>query len=120
MTRKLTRSASARKSKHVLGKTVFSDTDSDTESTKRSLSRSPVKRAPGSTKGKAKNNKKADTKLKANENVIVERTCPLEGCDSAGHLSGKFDKHFVLEACPTYHNMTVSVKFSTIIRIFEN
>lgn len=108
-TRKLTRSASTRKSKHVLGKSVFSDTDSDTESTKRSNSRSPVKRAPapGVTKGKTKNNKKHEGKSKICDNMIVERTCPLEGCDSVGHLSGKFDKHFVLEACPTYHNTTL-------------
>lgn len=92
-----------------MGKNVYSDTDSDTESTKRSLSRSPVKRAPGVTKGKTKNNKKIDVKSKVVENIIVERTCPLEGCDSIGHLSGKFDKHFTLEACPAYHNFTVSI-----------
>ncbi|CAG9760562.1 unnamed protein product [Ceutorhynchus assimilis] len=103
--RKLTRSASTRKSKHVLGKTVYSDTDSDTESTKRSLSRSPVKRAP---KGKSKNNRKNDAKTKINEIIEIERCCPLEGCDSIGHLSGKFEKHFTLEGCPMYHNITVS------------
>ncbi|XP_060527535.1 histone acetyltransferase KAT7 isoform X3 [Cylas formicarius] len=107
-TRKLTRSASTRKSKHVVGKTVYSDTDSDTESTKRSLSRSPVKRAPVATKGKAKNNKRTDAKSRPNEIAIVERLCPLERCDSSGHLSGKFDKHFTLEACPAYHNLTIT------------
>ncbi|XP_050297334.1 histone acetyltransferase KAT7 [Anthonomus grandis grandis] len=106
VTRKSTRSASTRKSKHVLGKNQYSDTDSESESTKRSLSRSPVKKAPGTTKGKTKNNKKNDAKSKINEVVFVERQCPLEGCDSMGHLSGKFEKHFVLEACPTYHNIT--------------
>lgn len=108
MPRKLTRSASTRKSKHVLGKTVYSDTDSDTESTKRSLSPSPVKKAPLVTKGKTKNNKKNDVKSK-NTNVLVEeeRKCPMEGCNSMGHLSGKFDKHFTLEACPAYHNTNI-------------
>jgi histone acetyltransferase MYST2 len=107
VTRKLTRSASTRKSKHVLGKNVYSDTDSDTESTKRSLSRSPVKRAPISTKGKTKNNKRNDAKSRASEILIIEeRKCPLEGCNSLGHLSGKYEKHFTLEACPTYHNLT--------------
>ncbi|XP_063932651.1 histone acetyltransferase KAT7 isoform X2 [Zophobas morio] len=107
VTRKLTRSASTRKSKHVLGKNVYSDTDSDTESTKRSLSRSPVKRAPVSTKGKTKNNKRNDAKSRASEIILIEeRKCPLEGCNSQGHLSGKFDKHFTLEACPTFHNLT--------------
>ncbi|XP_008197990.1 histone acetyltransferase KAT7 isoform X1 [Tribolium castaneum] len=107
VTRKLTRSASTRKSKHVLGKSVYSDTDSDTESTKRSLSRSPVKRAPVTTKGKTKNNKRNDAKSRAEEIIIIEeRKCPLEGCNSVGHLSGKYEKHFTLEACPMYHNLT--------------
>lgn len=106
MPRKLTRSASMRKSKHVLGKTVYSDTDSDTESTKRSLSPSPVKKAPA--KGKTKNTKKADSKIR-NSGVQIdeERKCPMEGCDSVGHLSGKYDKHFTLEACPAYHNISI-------------
>lgn len=105
VTRKLTRSASTRKSKHVLGKTgVYSDTDSDTESIKRSLSRSPVKRA--ATKGKTK---KPEKKRSHSETVIEEeRKCPLEGCDSMGHLSGKYEKHFTLEACPIYHNTTAA------------
>lgn len=108
MTRKLTRSTSMRKSKHVFGKNVYSDTDSDTESTKRSLSRSPVKKAPIVTKGKTKNSKKNDAKYKREVFVEEERKCPMEGCSSMGHLSGKFDKHFTLEACPTYHNMTAA------------
>lgn len=109
VTRKLTRSSSTRKSKHVLGKNVYSDTDSDTESTKRSLSRSPVKRAPVSTKGKTKNNKRSEAKARANEVVLnEERKCPLEGCDSNGHLDGKHEKHFTVEACLNYHNMTVA------------
>lgn len=36
-----------------------------------------------------------------------ERKCPLESCDSMGHLSGKFDKHFTVEGCPMYHNLTI-------------
>ncbi|CAH0555657.1 unnamed protein product [Brassicogethes aeneus] len=109
VTRKLTRSASTRKSKHVLGKNVYSDTDSDTESTKRSLSRSPVKRAPVSTtKGKTKNNKRNDAKSRSELIHVEERKCPLEGCDSLGHLTGLYDKHFTLEACPSYHNCTIA------------
>ncbi|KAK9738897.1 MYST family zinc finger domain [Popillia japonica] len=104
VTRKLTRSASTRKSKHVVGKNVYSDTDSDTESTKRSLSRSPVKRAPVATKGKTKN-KKSDVK-KSNEVIIEERVCPIESCSSLGHLGGRLDQHFTVDACPSYHNYT--------------
>lgn len=110
VTRKLTtRSASMRKSKHLLGKSVYTDTDSDTESTKRSLSRSPVKRAATSTKGKAKTNKHKDLKTRINDVIITEeRKCPLEICNSVGHLTGKYDKHFTVEACPFYHNMTMT------------
>lgn len=105
--RKSTRSANTRKSKHVLGKNIFSDTDSDTESTKRSSSRSPVKR-PGTAATKGKNkNKRPDAKNRAAEITIKEeRKCPMDGCDSNGHLNGKLDRHFILEACPLYHNMT--------------
>ncbi|KAI4460596.1 histone acetyltransferase [Holotrichia oblita] len=106
ITRKLTRSASTRKSKHVVGKNVYSDTDSDTESTKRSLSRSPVKRAPVATKGKTKN-KKTDVK-KSNEVIIEERVCPIESCSSLGHLGGRLDQHFMVDACPSYHNYTIA------------
>ncbi|KAB0795558.1 hypothetical protein PPYR_12397 [Photinus pyralis] len=107
VTRKLTRSSSTRKSKHVLGKNVYSDTDSDTESTKRSLSRSPVKRAPVSSKGKTKNTKRNEAKSRASEIIIMEeRKCPLEDCDSNGHLGGRQDKHFTIEACLTYHNVS--------------
>lgn len=110
VTRKLTRSASTRKSKHVLGKNLYSDSDSDTESTKRSLSRSPVKRAAVASKGKTKNNnKKSDSKSCINEIIIIEeRKCPLEDCNSLGHLCGKYDNHFTLEACPMFHNLTAS------------
>ncbi|XP_050512861.1 histone acetyltransferase KAT7 [Diabrotica virgifera virgifera] len=106
VTRKLTRSASTRKSKHVMGKNVYSDTDSDTESTKRSLSRSPVKKAPAVSKGKTK--KRRESKHKNSDSPVEEeRCCPLEGCDSNGHLSGKFEKHFTLEGCPKYHNISL-------------
>ncbi|XP_044732299.1 histone acetyltransferase KAT7 [Chrysoperla carnea] len=107
VTRKLTRSASARKSKHLIGKSsMFTDTDSDTESTKRSVTKSPVKRAPA--KGKVKNSKRNDTKAKPAESAIIveERKCPIDGCDSMGHLSGKHEKHFTVEACPLFHNTT--------------
>lgn len=106
VTRKLTRSASTRKSKHVVGKTVYSDTDSDTESTKRSLSRSPVKRAPVAAKGKTKN-KKNDVK-KSNDIIIEDRVCPIESCNSLGHLGGKLEQHFTVDACPSYHNFNIN------------
>ncbi|XP_058125297.1 histone acetyltransferase KAT7 [Anopheles ziemanni] len=117
-TRKLTRSASTRKSKHLLGKNA-SETDSDADSVKRSASKSPVKKPPGvPTKGKAKNNisnsllsssKRTNDKPPPKELPVeetpVERRCPLEHCDSLGHMGGQFERHFTLEACPMYHNM---------------
>ncbi|XP_060573544.1 histone acetyltransferase KAT7-like [Ruditapes philippinarum] len=32
--------------------------------------------------------------------------CPLPGCDSKGHLTGKHESHRTLSACPLYHNTT--------------
>ncbi|XP_064651228.1 histone acetyltransferase KAT7-like [Lineus longissimus] len=32
--------------------------------------------------------------------------CPVPGCDSTGHFSGKFDRHHTVAGCPLYHNMT--------------
>ncbi|XP_052772579.1 histone acetyltransferase KAT7-like [Mya arenaria] len=32
--------------------------------------------------------------------------CPLPGCDSRGHLTGKHESHRTLSACPLYHNTT--------------
>ncbi|XP_035910729.1 histone acetyltransferase KAT7 [Anopheles stephensi] len=114
-TRKLTRSASTRKSKHLLGKNA-SETDSEAESVKNSASKSPAKKAPSvPSKGKAKNSianslssKRANDKPKELliEEAPVERRCPLEKCDSMGHMGGQFEKHFTLEACPMYHNMS--------------
>lgn len=35
-----------------------------------------------------------------------EKKCPVPGCDSSGHLSGRFSTHVSVYACPVYHNMT--------------
>ncbi|KAG4070739.1 hypothetical protein HA402_010965 [Bradysia odoriphaga] len=111
--RKLTRSSSTRKSKHLTA--IFnpgkaSDSDSEADS-KRSLSKSPVKRAPA-TKGKSKNSKsnaKNNTSPNKKTSAIPEeRRCPVDGCDSVGHLGGRLEKHFTQEACPLYHNMTLA------------
>lgn len=39
--------------------------------------------------------------------MVEERKCPVDGCDSIGHLNGKFEKHFTQEACPLYHNVSL-------------
>ncbi|XP_064470837.1 histone acetyltransferase KAT7-like isoform X2 [Ornithodoros turicata] len=35
-----------------------------------------------------------------------EDKCPVVGCDSKGHLSGKFPSHATVNCCPVYHNTT--------------
>lgn len=74
------------------------------------MSKSPVKRAPA--KGKSKNSK-SNTKNNASptkkiSTIPEERRCPVEGCESVGHLGGRLEKHFTQEACPLYHNMTLA------------
>lgn len=70
--------------------------------TSTSLSKSPVKKA--GPKGPASQRKPKGRG--SSEPVVEERKCPLEQCDSSGHLSGKLPTHFTLEACPMYHNKT--------------
>ena len=36
---------------------------------------------------------------------MPNRTCPVKGCDSKLHISGKGESHFLVEACPLYHNI---------------
>ena len=33
--------------------------------------------------------------------------CPFPDCDSQGHISGKFDTHCTVDACPTFHNKSI-------------
>ncbi|XP_033225210.1 histone acetyltransferase KAT7 isoform X3 [Belonocnema kinseyi] len=97
-----------------------SDSDSEVEN-KRSSSKSPVKRAGPST-GAARHSSSlsrsgqgsgsgSNTSSKEQGSSSLtqtkERECPLAAtCESRGHLSGKFETHFTLEACPIYHNTT--------------
>ena len=46
-------------------------------------------------------------KRKFNHSYQVDmKQCPVPGCDSRGHLMGKFERHFTPAACPIYHNLT--------------
>lgn len=38
---------------------------------------------------------------------LEERLCPLNGCDSSGHLNGLYERHFTSEACPMFHRLTI-------------
>lgn len=40
--------------------------------------------------------------------VAEERRCPIDGCDSNGHLAGNLAKHFTPEACPLWHGVTLA------------
>ncbi|XP_043519495.1 histone acetyltransferase KAT7 isoform X1 [Frieseomelitta varia] len=89
---------------------------------KRSTSKSPVKRAGPSTAARHSSGSNRIPQNSSTSNatsgrsgqgnygrtrVNKERECPLAPtCDSRGHLSGKLDSHFTLEACPLYHNTT--------------
>ncbi|XP_012530583.1 histone acetyltransferase KAT7 isoform X2 [Monomorium pharaonis] len=99
-----------------------SDSESDTAESKRSTSKSPVKRAgpsaavrQSSGAGRSTQNSSTSSATGGRTNqasynrtrATKERECPLAAsCDSRGHLSGKLDLHFTLEACPLYHNTT--------------
>lgn len=107
--RKLTRSSSTRKSKHVVTKKT-SESESEVDIDKRSSTKSPAKR-PANSKVKR------DLRDETDDSPPVpppptpppgEQKCPVEGCDSSGHLSGNQDKHYLPEACPIYHNMSTS------------
>ena len=88
---------------------------------KRSCSKSPVKRAgpsagarhssslsrSGQGSGSGSNASSKGDQGSSSKTHPKERECPLAAtCESRGHLSGKFDTHFTLEACPVYHNTT--------------
>lgn len=123
--RKLTRSLSTRcnkmsaklptGTKRVLG----SDSDTDTgidKDTKRAYAKSPAKKAYiGLSSNLSKIKVKKESCLsnmphitRAISPLPTEKKCAIEGCDSSGHLSGSLDRHFLPEACPIYHNMSVS------------
>ncbi|KAL0266644.1 UNVERIFIED_CONTAM: hypothetical protein PYX00_009131 [Menopon gallinae] len=103
VTRKLTRSSSARRSKHLLGK-IGTDTESETDT---KISKNAKKIGPKGPIIRNKNSKGIPSKaLTPQCDIIEERKCPLDGCDSTGHYGGVYEKHFTLEACPMYHNLT--------------
>lgn len=111
--RKSARMNSNRKSKHLGTTSIKSETETDdSTSVKRSTTKSPVKKTPSlvPTKGKSKH-RKIEQKLNldlSKDSQPEDKGCPLEGCNSMGHLSGKNDKHFTIEACPMYHNLTIA------------
>ena len=37
---------------------------------------------------------------------IIENSDAQQGCDSNGHINGVKERHFLVESCPVYHNMS--------------
>jgi len=92
-TRKQARGSTVKKSVHVTGRKDDSESESDQEE----RGKSPSKRSTRPTLPKS-------TKARPEYDPIERRNCPVPGCDSRGHLSGKLDRHFTHDACPLYHN----------------
>ncbi|CRK93426.1 CLUMA_CG006962, isoform A, partial [Clunio marinus] len=111
--RKSARMNSTRKSKHLGNTSIKSESETDdSTSVRRSNTKSPVKKNPSliPTKGKSKQ-KKIEQKHNldlSKDSQPEEKGCPFEGCNSMGHLSGKSESHFTIEACPMYHNLTIA------------
>lgn len=109
-----------RKGNKLISSQIKTISDSESDSAiidiKRSSSKSPVKRAAvrhsstASTRtisGTPNNRTNQSSLSSRSSRTNKDRECPLAvSCDSQGHLSGKFDTHFTLEACPLYHNST--------------
>ncbi|KAK6640603.1 hypothetical protein RUM44_012299 [Polyplax serrata] len=103
VTRKLTRSSSARRSKHLIGK-IGTDTESESDI---KTSRIGRKTGPKGPIIRNKNSKGLPSKITPlHNNIIAERKCPVDGCNSLGHYGGNYEKHFTIDACPLYHNRT--------------
>ena len=117
-----------RKSKFITGKN-YEESGSETENfTEAPTPTSPRKRINSSSMASStkastsRDDSKKEFKTFANGEIAASllpvrreledltpmehRKCPIQGCDSSGHLNGKLDRHFAAEACPIYHNVT--------------
>ncbi|KAH8317587.1 hypothetical protein KR074_001422 [Drosophila pseudoananassae] len=118
--RKLTRSLSMRRSKQQPKLESDTDSDGDLDDDKTLISKSPTKKpAPSNLNSTKSKVKKESIGISSGVLSVIksrpvspitqtEKKCPIEGCDSSGHLSGHLDRHFLPEACPIYHNMSAS------------
>ena len=115
-TRRQTRGTNVRKSKFLTGKN-YADSESETEVGQgNETPSSPRKRMNSTSKPDVKQANGMPTSGAASL-LPVRRDiddlppmesckCPINGCDSSGHLNGRNDRHFTPEACPMYHNTT--------------
>lgn len=109
----ITRSSSVRtKRGSLLGIQKGTESDSENNGKVRRGARNggPKKPAGPPSKSGARAKTKKPIPLDILENIplppIENRKCPVEGCDSTGHLGGLYEKHFSVEACPVFHNIT--------------
>lgn len=84
-------------------KEVTSDSASDTQTSVNYKRRGPKKR------GRIRC--LSDIKLAIALGPVEEKepACPVPNCNSEGHLSGKYAKHYTAATCPVYHNTTPSI-----------
>ena len=95
-TRKQTRGTTVKKSVHITGRRADGSTDSESDPDEGGGN--PSKKASG-----------AIAKIfrpRPQYPPLENRKCPVPGCDSQGHLSGRLERHFTHDACPLYHNTT--------------
>lgn len=93
---------------HIVSVIVYNLTS---ESKTSAASKSPVKKGPGpkgtAPRSKTKSRTSAAVTGEGTDSAQEERLCPVDGCNSLGHLGGRLERHYTREACPVFHNKTV-------------
>ncbi|XP_015789864.1 histone acetyltransferase KAT7 [Tetranychus urticae] len=64
------------------------------------------KRKNGLTPSNLLTPKKVKSEDENSRNEEEEAQCRVPGCDSKGHLSGKYSTHFTSSTCPVFHNLS--------------
>jgi len=90
---------------------MFESDFSDEQSHVVSSMRVPTKTSSKGTSGPSDVNKK----FRRIEEEQEERKCPYPGCDSQGHLSGKFDSHYMMCCCPAFHGVDAKSCYVSVL-----
>lgn len=103
-----TRSANKSSTGKLKRKDWTSDSASDTSQPVTSKQRRRGQTKVGRPKVLTENSSNTRQDYAENQDSTKEEQpkCPVPGCDSQGHLSGKFSYHFMPICCPIYHNTT--------------
>lgn len=91
---------------------MMSDTDSDRGLVSTRRGRKPLSPRTSNNAGKKQRDAANNNRLELKKKLLMEeeekeKKCLVPGCHSQGHLSGRFNIHSSVFACPIYHNMTV-------------